>query len=79
MLKRVKEHAKHLEQPMVAIGHSKDFINDQEFERFLSALGADERVSCSTFSEYIQKAMSRSHIPNADDTHPVNYGLSDSR
>ena len=35
MLKRIEEHVRHRKDPVVVLGHSKDFINDCECDKFL--------------------------------------------
>ena len=52
MLKRIREHAGHLDQPLVLIGHSKDFVNDRNFDKFLSNVHQDATVQFMTMSEY---------------------------
>jgi len=59
MLNRVREHAKTPQQPIVAIGHSKDFVNEGEFDKFLTGLGRDESLRSWNMSEYVQETSPR--------------------
>lgn len=58
MLGRIEEHARWPEEPVVIIGHSKDFVNDRELDRFLALLGRNEIVNCQTIFEHVQRAVS---------------------
>jgi hypothetical protein len=57
MLKRMEEHAKSSRQPIVVIGHSKDFVNDHEFDRFLASLRCRDGVCLPTMSDYVQQTL----------------------
>jgi len=57
MLNRVKEHTKTTQQPIVAIGHSKDFVNEGEFENFLTGLGQEKSVRCYNMSDYVREIL----------------------
>ena len=57
MLDRIEEHAPHPEQPVVVVGHSKNFFNDREFDRFLESLCRRGKVTFLTMSEYVQIAL----------------------
>jgi len=59
MLRRMAEHRGNPEGPVVVIGHSKDFVNDREFDRFLAALHQDETVRSQGMSEYVRRTLSR--------------------
>jgi hypothetical protein len=61
MLRRVEELADYREQPIVVIGHSKDFINDRQFDKFLAAL-KDHNVTFRAMSEYVHDTLSMSGI-----------------
>ena len=68
MLRRIKEHTKYPQQPIVMIGHSKDFINDFEFDKFLASLCKNEDVSFQNMSKYIQQILSAFNISNSSKT-----------
>ena len=57
MIRRIERHAGDSEQPVVMIGHSKDFVNDQELDRFLAWMSRDETINSVTFSEYIRRKL----------------------
>lgn len=57
MLERIEEHSARPQQPVVAVGHSKNFFNDREFGRFLESLCRRQKVTFVTMSEYVQKAL----------------------
>jgi hypothetical protein len=54
MLKRIREIDRVRNQPVVMIGHSKDFLNDREFDEFLDALSHGPNVRFVTVSEAVQ-------------------------
>ena len=54
MLERVQELYSYGQNPVVVIGHSKDFINDSQFDEFLAMLHKDEKVTFQSMSEYVQ-------------------------
>jgi hypothetical protein len=68
MLRRIEKHAKYLEQPIVVIGHSKDFVNDREFDKFLASLCKNENVSFQNMSQYVQQALSVSDVSRSIET-----------
>lgn len=76
MLRRIKEHTKHPEQPIVMIGHSKDFDNDREFDKFLASLCKNENVSFQSMSDYVRQAFSIFDISSSSETGYVGLGLS---
>jgi len=76
MLRRTKEHAKHPEQPIVMIGHSKDFVNDREFDKFLASLCKNENVSFQSMSDYVRQAFNIFGISSSGKTGYVGLGLS---
>jgi hypothetical protein len=58
MLNRFREHVEdRQEQPIVAIGHSKDFVNDRELNKFLADLGQEEFVRCCNMSDYVREVL----------------------
>jgi len=59
MLKRLREHAAYPQQPVVVIGHSKDFVNEREFDRFLADLARDDSIRCWNMSDYVREALRR--------------------
>lgn len=76
MLRRTKEHAKHPEQPIVMIGHSKDFVNDRECDKFLASLYKNENVSFQSMSNYVRQAFNIFGISSSGKTGYVGLGLS---
>lgn len=76
MLRRIKEHTKYPEQPIVMIGHSKDFVNDREFDKFLASLCRNENVSFQNMSDYVQQVFSILDISSSNETGYVGLGLS---
>ena len=76
MLRRIKEHTKYTEQPVVMIGHSKDFVNDYEFDKFLASLRRNENVSFQSMSEYVRQAYSILDISISGETDYIGLGLS---
>ena len=58
MLNRIQEPDDHRQQPIVMIGHAKDFVNDRQFDKFLAALSRSRDVSFMTMSESIQEVSS---------------------
>ena len=79
MVNRLQEYADDKEGPVVIIGHSKDFANDRQFEKFLALLRRDKRVSCLTISEYVQKEFGLVDTCPLGDRHQVNLGLTGTR
>jgi len=57
VLNRIRERAETPQQPIVAIGHSKDFVNEREFDKFLTGLGRDESVRCCSMSDYVREIL----------------------
>jgi hypothetical protein len=76
MLRRIKEHTKFPQQPIIMIGHSKDFINDFEFDRFLASLCKNENVNFQNMSKYIQQILSACNISSSSKTDHSGLGLS---
>ena len=76
MLRRIKEHTEHPEQPIVMIGNSKDFVNDREFDKFIASLCRNENVSFQNMSDYIRQAYSIFDISSSSETGYVGLGLS---
>ena len=54
MSRRVDNHIRRDEAPIVLIGHSKDFFNDRHFDRFLAKMRRRNDVQFQSFSEYIE-------------------------
>jgi hypothetical protein len=75
MLRRIKEHTKHQKQPIVMIGHSKDFINDSELDGFLDSLCKTENVTFQNMSEYVQKEISSLDISSSRKSDRLGFGL----
>jgi len=59
MLHRVREHDTDPQQPLVAIGHSKDFVNEQELGKFLAGLSHRQSIRYWNMSDYVQQAWPR--------------------
>ena len=55
MLDRIGEYVELSEQPVVAIGHSKDFFNDRGLDQFLATVKHDKQVVFLCFSEFIER------------------------
>ncbi len=58
MLKRLRELGDVRQQPVVMIGHTKDFVNDRHFEAFLAALACRANVRFTTISQCVQALLS---------------------
>ncbi|MBN1805939.1 MAG: hypothetical protein JW837_11875 [Sedimentisphaerales bacterium] len=76
MLRRIKEHIKYSQQPVVMIGHSKDFINDLEFDKFLASLCKKENVSFYNMSQYVQQELNALDISSSGKADRSGLGLS---
>jgi len=76
MLRRIKENSKYPEQPIVMIGHSKDFVNDREFDKFLAALCQNENVNFQNMSDYVRQAFKLLEISSPSETDYAGLGLS---
>lgn len=59
MLKRLRERAAYPQQPVVVIGHSKDFVNERECDQFLADLARDDSIHCWNMSDYVREALQR--------------------
>ncbi len=57
MRKRIREVDERQHRPVVMIGHSKDFLNDRQFDEFLGTLSEDTNVGFVTLSESIQNSL----------------------
>jgi hypothetical protein len=57
MLQRIQELDDRRQQPVVMIGHSKDFVNDRQFDEFLAALARSKSVRFVSMSESIEEAL----------------------
>jgi hypothetical protein len=55
MIKRMEEHAQDPDQPVVMIGHAKDFVNDKQFGRFLAWLSKSGIARSMTMCEYLRE------------------------
>ncbi len=62
MLRRVRELDQPQQQPVVMIGHSKDFLNDRPFEKFLAVLSRSGKVRFVNMSEYLHETLNRSGV-----------------
>jgi hypothetical protein len=58
MLRRIREINSSGPQPVVMIGHSKDFVNDRHFDNFLAVVSRDRDVRFVGVSEYVHEALS---------------------
>ncbi len=65
MLERIGGLDHPQQQPVVMIGHAKDFVNDRQFERFLAALSGSASVRFVTMSETIQAMLHGPDRPGA--------------
>ncbi len=65
MLKRIEELSDPQQQPVVMVGHSKDFANDRQFEEFLAALSRRGDVRFVSMSECLHELLRVSHISSA--------------
>jgi hypothetical protein len=61
MLDRVRQHVECLEQPIIMIGHSKDFFNDRALDRFLAEMRHNKQIIFQSLSGFIN-----SQIKNYD-------------
>ncbi len=58
MLGRIREYRTLSDQPIVLIGHSKDFFNERGLDRFLATVKHDERIAFETVSQFVAGAAS---------------------
>jgi hypothetical protein len=65
MLDRVRELGDYRQQPVVAIGHSKDSLNEYQFDRFLATLSRSKEVRFVSMSEYVHEMLSMPRIPRS--------------
>jgi hypothetical protein len=65
MLERIRGFDDHHQQPVVMIGHSKDFVNDRHFDGFLAAVARSGTVRFASMSEYVQEALGGAGIPRS--------------
>jgi len=57
MCNRIKEAGRSAERPIVLIGHSKDFFNDREFDRFLGKVKHEDGITFETLSQFVETAI----------------------
>lgn len=57
MVRRMEGYTGSSEQPVVMIGHAKDFLNDRQLDQFLAWLSRNETITSVTFSEYIRRKL----------------------
>jgi hypothetical protein len=74
MLKRIQELDDRRQQPVVMIGHSKDFVNDRQFEEFLAALSRIRTVRFASMSEILQEALSAPSIFRSAEAGDAGFG-----
>ena len=79
MLRRIKENTKYPEQPIVVIGHSKDSVNDRQFDKFLASLCRNDNVIFHGMSEYVRQFISDSDISSLSETGKVSLDLSSAK
>lgn len=72
MLERIRGFDDHQQQPVVMIGHSKDFVNDRQFDEFLAALARSSSVRFVSMSEYVHKVLRGPDIFRSVDTADAN-------
>jgi len=65
MLKRVQELDDPQQQPVVMIGHAKDFVNDRQFEEFLATLSRRGGVRFVNMSECLHEMLHVCRISSA--------------
>ena len=68
MLKRLQELDGSGENPVVMIGHTKDFINDRHFAAFLAAVSRSENVRCVTMSESVRERVTSAEASRTSQT-----------
>jgi hypothetical protein len=51
---RIRQHVLLNNQPVVAVGHSKDFCNDRSFDQFLATIRQNKQVVLQRVSEFIE-------------------------
>jgi hypothetical protein len=68
MLARIRELDDPGPQPIVMIGHSKDFVNDRHFDEFLATVSRSGSVRFAGMSEYVHKALREPGISRSVDT-----------
>jgi hypothetical protein len=55
MLRRIEELGDPQQQPVIMVGHSKDFANDRQFENFLATLSRRGDVRFVSMSECLHE------------------------
>jgi hypothetical protein len=65
MLERIEELGDPQQQPIVMVGHSKDFANDSQFEAFLATLSHRGGVRFASMSESVQEMLSAPSISSS--------------
>lgn len=68
MLTRLKELDGSRENPVVMIGHTKDFINDRHFDAFLAAVSRSESVRFVTMSESVRERLTSAETSRTPQT-----------
>lgn len=68
MLKRIREIDGRRHRSVVMIGHSKDFVNDRQFDEFLGALSRGGNVRFATMSESIGASLCVPGISRLNET-----------
>jgi hypothetical protein len=71
MLQRLQELEDPQQQPVVMIGHAKDFVNDRQFEEFLAALPHRSDVRFVSMSESLHELLSAPGISRSTETAKV--------
>jgi len=79
MLKRIQGLGDLEQQPVIMIGHSKDFSNDRQFEEFLAALSRSGNVRFMSMSESVQEALRVPRISRATETVKGGFSPSETR
>jgi hypothetical protein len=67
MLKRIDAIDDRRQRPVVMIGHSKDFINDRQFDKFLAVVSRSGSVRFVSMSEYVREALGGPGISRSAD------------
>jgi hypothetical protein len=65
MLKRLQELNDPQQQPVVMIGHAKDFLNDRQFEEFLATLSHRGNVRFMSIPESLHGMLCMLRAPRA--------------
>lgn len=79
MLKRIEELGDPQQQPVIMVGHSKDFVNDRQFEEFLATVSRRGDVRFVSMSQCLHEMPRVPDIPSSTETARVVSGESERR